>query len=89
MPIGVHRETVSDISALCLRAPQLAGDIAYRRFCAPLHSAHRSDDHVLLTQRARFHLRSARWERLLTAAGEVQVYVFEPDQAAAVRGTSS
>ena len=40
MPIGVHRETVSDISVLCLRAPQLAGispiDGFVRRFIPPI-----------------------------------------------------
>lgn len=86
MPIGVHRETPAQLAVISQRAPQLAGDIAYRRFCAPLLSAHRSADHHKLTARARFHLRAARWERLATAAGEVQVYVLEPD-ALPGRGT--
>ncbi len=63
----------------------VAGDTAFRIFCTPELSHHRSHDHHLLTERARFHLRHARWERVSTLAGEVQTYVFEPD--AAPRGT--
>ena len=58
-----------------------AGDEAFRLFCTPELSQHRSDDHHLLIQRARFHLRHARWERVKTAAGDVQAYVFDPDEA--------
>jgi pimeloyl-ACP methyl ester carboxylesterase len=63
----------------------LAGDIAFRIFCTPELSQYRSSDHDMLTERARFHLRNARWERVPTPAGEVQAYVFEPD--AESRGT--
>lgn len=58
----------------------LAGDKAFRIFCTPELSQHRSHDHHTLTQRARFHLRNARWERVSTPAGTVQTYVFDPDQ---------
>lgn len=61
--------------------PALAGDLAYRRFCMPAFSSRRSPDHTLLAERARFHLRHARWVRLATAQGEIQAYVFEPDAA--------
>ncbi len=62
-----------------------AGDRAFRIFCTPELSHHRTRDHHQLTERARFHLRNARWERVATPAGEVCAYVFEPDQDA--RGT--
>jgi pimeloyl-ACP methyl ester carboxylesterase len=63
----------------------LAGDMAFRIFCTPELSQHRGMDHHQLTERARFHLRHARWERVNTLAGEVQAYVFDPDGAR--RGT--
>ena len=59
--------------------PALAGDVAFRIFCTPELSQHRTHDHDELTARARFHLRHAKWQRLATPAGEVQTYVFEPD----------
>jgi pimeloyl-ACP methyl ester carboxylesterase len=59
--------------------PALAGDLAYRRFCLPQFSTRRSPDHVLLAERARFHLRHAHWVRVPTTEGEVQAYVFEPE----------
>lgn len=59
--------------------PALAGDLAYRRFCIPKLSTRRSPDHVLLAERARFHLRNATWVRVPTTEGEVQAYVFEPE----------
>ena len=40
-------------------APQLWGDFAFRRFCTPNLSRHRSPDHDILVKRARFHLRQA------------------------------
>jgi pimeloyl-ACP methyl ester carboxylesterase len=57
----------------------LAGDTAFRIFCTPAMSRHRTDDHHELVQRARFHLRHARWERVETLVGPVQAYVYEPD----------
>jgi pimeloyl-ACP methyl ester carboxylesterase len=66
-------------TALDRLPPALAGDIAFRIFCTPELSQHRSDDHDLLTARARFHLRNAKWERVPTPAGTVQAYTFEPD----------
>jgi len=59
--------------------PALAGDVAFRIFCTPELSQHRSYDHDELTSRARFHLRHAKWQRLATPAGDVQTYTFEPD----------
>ena len=59
--------------------PALAGDIAYRRFCLPTLSSRRSGDHTVLAERARFHLRNTDWVRVQTCAGEVQAYVFEPE----------
>jgi len=51
----------------------------------PELSQYRSPDHKILTERARFHLRNASWERVPTPVGEVQAYVFDPD--AECRGT--
>jgi len=62
-----------------------AGDTAFRIFCTPELSHHRTRDHHRLTERARFHLRHARWERVATIEGDVRTYVFEPDEPA--RGT--
>jgi pimeloyl-ACP methyl ester carboxylesterase len=59
--------------------PALAGDTAFRIFCTPTMSRHRSDDHHELVERARFHLRHASWERVETQVGAVQAYVYEPD----------
>jgi pimeloyl-ACP methyl ester carboxylesterase len=59
--------------------PALAGDVAFRIFCTPELSQHRTSDHDRLTERARFHLRHAKWQRVPTPAGEVQAYLFEPD----------
>ena len=59
--------------------PAIAGDKAFRIFCTPELSQHRSNDHDKLIQRARFHLRHARWERVETLAGPVQTFVYDPD----------
>ena len=75
-----------DFPELCRRAPWLAGEMAYRRFCTPVLSERRTSDHAILADRARFHLRAARWLRLPTAAGDVQVYVLEPDAGTPIRG---
>lgn len=58
--------------------PGFAGDWAYRRFCLPRFSTRRSPDHVLLADRARFHLRHATWVSVPISGGDVQAYVFEP-----------
>lgn len=56
-----------------------AGDIAFRIFCTPALSHHRTADHDQLIARARFHLRNAHWEQVTTRVGMVQAYVYEPD----------
>jgi pimeloyl-ACP methyl ester carboxylesterase len=56
-----------------------AGDAAFRVFCTPSLSQWRQPNHRLLTERARFHLRNAHWRREATPAGNIQVYVFEPE----------
>jgi pimeloyl-ACP methyl ester carboxylesterase len=66
--------------------PALAGDLAFKRFCLPHLSSRRSADHTVLAERARFHLRNARWVRVPTTEGAIQAYVFEPDAATAPRG---
>ena len=64
------------------RFPGLRGAIAYRKFCTPHLSKHRSSDHDLLVERARFHLRNASPLRVATSQGDLQAYVFEPANAA-------
>ncbi len=59
--------------------PAEAGDLAFRIFCTPEQSQHRTRDHHRLTQRARYHLRDATWQQVATPAGAVQSYMFEPD----------
>lgn len=68
-----------ELSKLDELPPALAGDLAFRIFCTPDLSQFRSADHSILTARARFHLRTARWQVVETPAGEVQSYVYEPD----------
>jgi pimeloyl-ACP methyl ester carboxylesterase len=65
--------------------PAKAGDLAFRIFCTPEQSQYRTSDHHHLTQRARYHLRNANWQKVATPAGVVQCYVFDPDEDA--RGT--
>jgi pimeloyl-ACP methyl ester carboxylesterase len=72
---------VHAVPALARLPAAIAGDKAFRLFCTPELSQHRTRDHHELTERARFHLRHARWERVSTLGGEVQAYVFEPDEA--------
>ena len=62
-------------------APGAAADAAIRVFCTPTISERRHPKHRLLAERARFHLRHARRERLPTPFGELQIYVFTPDEA--------
>lgn len=57
----------------------IAGDTAFRIFCTPVISERRQPNHHLLTERARYHLRRAAWERISSPVGEIQTYVFEPD----------
>lgn len=60
--------------------PALAGDLAFRLFCTPRLSTHRSDNHDILTERARFHLRNAEWKTVQTCVDPVQAYIFEPER---------
>lgn len=64
----------------------VAGDAAFRAFCTPSISERRAPNHRQLTERARYHLRNAHWQRLSTPVGEIQAYIFEPDRQIA-RGT--
>lgn len=59
--------------------PAVQGDLAFRRFCTPRLSSHRSADHDVLTARARHHLQRARWVEVASPHGVLQAYVFEPD----------
>ncbi|HVZ03447.1 alpha/beta fold hydrolase [Hyphomicrobium sp.] len=61
-------------------APAAAGDAAFRIFCTPSISERRASNHRQLTERARYHLRNARWQRVETPVGEIQAYIFEPER---------
>jgi pimeloyl-ACP methyl ester carboxylesterase len=58
--------------------PRIVGARAFRTFCTPHLASHRRADYERLAERARFHLRSARAQRLQTSVGEIQTYVLEP-----------
>lgn len=58
--------------------PALAGWRAFRTFCTPSQSRHRSSDHERLVERARFHLRLTVRHDVATRAGPVAVHVMEP-----------
>lgn len=64
--------------ALSRKAPARAGDLAYQRFSTPLLSERRTDDHAVLVERARRHLRNAEHRMLKTCEGWVRTYTFEP-----------
>lgn len=80
--MALRRPNPREISALDGLPPAVAGDLAFRIFCTPELSQHRTPDHDILTARARFHLRNARWQVVPTPVGDVQCYVYEPDGAA-------
>jgi pimeloyl-ACP methyl ester carboxylesterase len=84
--IEAMRIRTRDFPDLSTLAPQLAGDIAFRRFSTPALSERRSPDQAALSERARFHLRHAKGVRVPTPVGEVQAFVFEPDSVKS-RGT--
>lgn len=58
---------------------ETAGASAFQQFCTPALSSHRTADHEQLVQRARFHLRSMRRQRIATTAGDIAVYVREAE----------
>lgn len=64
----------------------VAGDAAFRIFCTPELSQYRAANHDRLVERARFHLRNARWQRIATPVASIQTYSFDPDQTVP-RGT--
>ena len=63
---------------LARAAAQVDGAHAFEVFCTPALSCLRTPDHDLLTQRARYHLRSAEWRRIRTSAYEIQTYTYWP-----------
>jgi pimeloyl-ACP methyl ester carboxylesterase len=78
-PEEPRAETLLQATRRRATLPVLAGRRAFRTFCTPSLSSHRAPDHERLAERARFHLREASRVRLATRAGEVAVYVLEPD----------
>lgn len=85
LPFRKQIETV-DFARLSQSSPARAGDLAYLRFCTPRLSERRAKNHDVLTHRARFHLRQARWSWLACAAGPVRIYSFAPDSSQPSRG---
>lgn len=77
-PVRKLIETV-DYQSLSRSAPALAGDLAYLRFCTPRLSERRAQNHQVLINRARFHLRNAVWSWIETPAGRIRVFTFEPE----------
>lgn len=61
----------------------IAGDAAFKIFCAPELSHYRAPNHPELVKRARFHLRNAEWRRISTPVADIQTYTFEPDRSTA------
>lgn len=59
--------------------PAAAADEAWRQFCRPDLSTHRSPIQPELVRRARVHLGKARWITVETPVGPVQAYEFLPD----------
>jgi pimeloyl-ACP methyl ester carboxylesterase len=77
----IGREKNRAAAPLAGLPPACAGDLAFRLFCAPARSERRHPNQRQLAERARFHLRPAVWRRIPTPAGEVQTYLYEPDEA--------
>lgn len=59
--------------------PAVAADAALRLFCTPALSQWRHPKHHILTERARYYLRNADWQRLTGPLGALQTYHFAPD----------
>ncbi len=70
-----------DLAAVSKYAPQLAGDEAYRRFCRPDLSHHRSPQQRVLETRARVHLKKATWFQVPSRVGPLQAYEFGAEGA--------
>jgi len=70
-----------DIAKAGRISPQLAGDEAYRRFCRPELSHYASPNQAKLQDRARVHLKRAKWFKVPCCAGAVQAYEFLPSEA--------
>jgi pimeloyl-ACP methyl ester carboxylesterase len=66
-----------------LHDPDSWGELAFHQFCTPRLSSYRSADHEQLAERARFHLRHATPLRVATSEGDIQAYVFEPEDGMA------
>lgn len=59
--------------------PEVAGQLAFRRFCTPSLSERRTGDHDILVARSRHYLERARWQTVPTSEGEIQAYIYEPE----------
>lgn len=77
---GVPGPLPDHLGEVSRRAPAVAGDLAFRRFCTPVVSDQRPENYRQLVDRARFHLRHARRITVLTGEGRIACYVFEPDR---------
>jgi pimeloyl-ACP methyl ester carboxylesterase len=76
-----QRRGSADLGQLSARAPALAGDEAFRRFCTPRLSDQRPANYRQLVERARFHLRHARETIVESGDGRLAAYIFEPERA--------
>ena len=75
MPDLTHAPRIEHLADL---PPAAAGDAAFRNFCTLAETEWRLADHRKLSERARFHLRHAVWQRVATPVGDLQAYRFEP-----------
>lgn len=83
MPIPANR-LINGVPPGALNAvPVLAGYLAFRKFCTPRVSRHRSPDHEALVERARFHLRGADRRMVTTRFGELVTHILEPNSGQA------
>ena len=77
--MGLVKLRVMMLAQLDSLFPDLSAALAYRTFCRPDLSSHRSSDHVSLVERARVHLRTADHVTVATEGGPVQAYVLQPN----------
>jgi pimeloyl-ACP methyl ester carboxylesterase len=69
---------IAQIATEARHRAMLAGAEAYRVFCRPDLSHHRSPEQETLVGRARVHLGKARWFTVQAPSGQVQCYEYEP-----------
>jgi pimeloyl-ACP methyl ester carboxylesterase len=68
-----------DLARTSYLRPAVAADEAWRQFCRPDLSTHRSPIQPALVRRARVHLAKARWIAVDSPVGHIQAYEFLPE----------